>query len=270
MLSSRIADRLRQIHGRARSESADLTEPVSETPLSMGRTCHTEAGQHLVITTPLHITWPKSEETIAKWQQHIAARPLEYSSRSINRFVNSFPKRVLALDLETCGFAGNPIFLVGLLGWSAGQLVLIQHWARDYSEEKSILCALRSQLASVDALITFNGKSFDWPQVRDRFTLHHPSERVSLQAPEHLDVLHLARWRWGRQLPDCKLQTLERYICRRHRSGDIPGSRIPAAYQSYVRDGDDLFARSVLHHNATRFGHAIATDIGAFIRGWIE
>jgi uncharacterized protein YprB with RNaseH-like and TPR domain len=66
----------------------------------------------------------------------------------------------------------------------------------------------------------------------------------------HCDLLHHARRRWGKQLPDCRLQTLERHVCRRRRDEDIPGHEIPAAYHDFVRTGDAWLIRSVLHHNA--------------------
>ena len=66
----------------------------------------------------------------------------------------------------------------------------------------------------------------------------------------HFDLLHHARRRWKSQLPNCKLQTLERYICGRNRVGDIPGRDIPLAYHDYVRTGNTEQVRSILHHNA--------------------
>ena len=64
------------------------------------------------------------------------------------------------------------------------------------------------------------------------------------------DLLHHSRRRWGRGLPDCKLQTLERHVCGRARTGDIPGRDIPETYHEYVRTGDAWPVRNILHHNA--------------------
>ncbi len=181
------------------------------------------------------------------------------------------------LDLETCGFAGSMVFLVGLLHWQHDQLVLSQLWARNYAEEKAILQTMWSLVSDADLLITFNGKSFDWPQVHDRSTLHHlgyrhvPGETPQLPVvndlptsqpestllpnhvrpePWHLDLLHHARRRWRKHLPNCRLQTLERYICGRHRVDDLPSSEIPQAYHDYVRSENPRVVRSILHHNA--------------------
>ncbi len=146
--------------------------------------------------------------------------------------------------------------------------------ARNYAEEKSLLQTLWSIAADKRVLVTFNGKSFDWPMVHDRSTLHHLGQDPrdsSVTAPDHstvaaattplgrqdrrpnlihCDLLHHARRRWGKQLPDCRLQTLERHICRRERAEDIPGREIPAAYHDFVRHGDAWLMRGVLHHNA--------------------
>jgi uncharacterized protein YprB with RNaseH-like and TPR domain len=187
--------------------------------------------------------------------------------------VERFPVGTLFLDLETCGFAGSPIFLVGLLhhgplhrgpGRDGQQgIVLEQLLARDYTEERSVLETLWRRAAENDVLVTFNGKSFDWPMVRDRSTYHR------LDAPQygsgdrdagvpdgspavlmHCDLLHHARRRWRMRLPNCKLQTLERFVCRRLRRDDIAGSQIPQEYHQFVRTGDARQLCSILQHNA--------------------
>ena len=95
--------------------------------------------------------------------------------------------------------------------------------------------------------ITFNGKSFDVPYILDR------SFATGVRMPRefgHVDLLHVARRRWKRVLPNCKLQTLERYISKRIRGGDIPGAEIPQAYHDFVRTGDARKIKPILYHNA--------------------
>jgi len=67
--------------------------------------------------------------------------------------------------------------------------------------------------------------------------------------PAHLDLLHVCRRIWRDVLPNCRLQTLERRICGRVRTADIPGSEIPEAYHEYVRTGNALEMLDVLEHN---------------------
>ena len=161
----------------------------------------------------------------------------------------SFPGEALFLDLETCGFAGSAIFLIGVVREEAGELVVELLFARNYAEEPAILESLWELAAARQVLVTYNGKSFDWPMVQDRSTRHRfgAARRASLV---HCDLLHHARRRWKGSLPDCKLQTLEYCLCGRRRDADIHGERIPAAYHDFVRDGDPTQMEAILRHNA--------------------
>ncbi len=42
---------------------------------------------------------------------------------------------------------------------------------RDYSEEHSVLVALAERMAERPVLVTFNGKSFDWPLLETRYRM---------------------------------------------------------------------------------------------------
>lgn len=157
------------------------------------------------------------------------------------------PKEFCYLDIETCGFSGTPVFLVGVFHADDQDFWLKQFFARDYSEEGPMLNALWEFLARFRAVVTFNGKSFDLPFLTERAFYHRVPVHGDLY---HFDLLHESRRRWKKGLPDCKLQTLERYICRRSRTGDIPGAQIPLAYHEYVQTGDATAIRDILHHNA--------------------
>ncbi len=50
-------------------------------------------------------------------------------------------------------------------------------------------------------------------------------------------------------VPDHRLITLERRICRRRREGDIPGSLIPAAYHRFVDTGESDELATIIYHN---------------------
>ena len=233
-------------------------------------------GKHWLRERRLVDLWPHGEQWLSCEMVRLDQLTTTDDQRpaELQAFLAGLPGKVILLDLETCGFAGSPIFLVGLLheqnhGWKLSQLL-----ARTYAEEKSLLQTLWTMAAGKRVLVTFNGKSFDWPMVHDRSTLHHLGEDPRAQTPRaadipwdgvatpplqrhdprpvliHCDLLHHARRRWGKQLPDCRLQTLERHVCRRRREEDIPGHEIPAAYHDFVRTGDAWLMRSVLHHNA--------------------
>ena len=158
---------------------------------------------------------------------------------------------LLFMDIETTGLSsGAPLFLVGALTLER-EARLDLFLARDYPEERALLAAYH-ELAAGKTLVTFNGKSFDWPYIEGRSRAH----RLSFAPPRaHFDMLHHARRVWKHSLPNCKLQTLELYLCGRTRVDDVPGSEIPRAYHEFVAThartgaGAHLMA-PILHHNA--------------------
>jgi uncharacterized protein YprB with RNaseH-like and TPR domain len=163
------------------------------------------------------------------------------------RRLGSAPEDALFLDIETCGLANCPLFLIGTMSLREGDLLIEQFFARDYAEEAVLLEHLIEVASPYRMFVTFNGKSFDIPYMRDRMVLHRIRHRFE---QEHLDLLIEARRRWRDRLPDCKLQTLEEHICGRRRFGDTPGHLIPQLYHDFVRTGNAAPLEGIFHHNA--------------------
>lgn len=160
-------------------------------------------------------------------------------------------EELLFVDIETTGLsASEPLFLIGALCF--GDEPCIEFFlARNFNEERAALAAF-NELCVGKRLITFNGKSFDWPYIKGRaawFGMHMESP------PAHFDLLHHARLTWRDQVPNCRLQTLELHLCNRYRTGDVPSARIPSQYREFVKQhtidgrGAHLMA-PIIHHNA--------------------
>ncbi len=174
--------------------------------------------------------------------------PLESGVPGAPGGMDVLPRDLLFFDLETLGFLGHPLFLVGLALWNRRRTrwEVRQFFARDYSEEESVLRAFGRSGASTCRWVSFNGKSFDLPCLQRRAAFHG----VPLPRPrEHLDLLHLARRLYRDVLPDCRLRTLEERLMRRFRTDDLPGGEIPAAYHAWVRNGDPGPIGQILAHN---------------------
>ncbi len=154
---------------------------------------------------------------------------------------------LVVLDLETAGFWGCPVFLVGFLLAEEGRLITLQLLARDYPEEAGIVGAAAAVLASRKLLVTFNGKSFDVPFLEERALVHQVA--LANRHWKHVDVLHPARRRYAGELPDCRLQTLERHVAAIHRVGDLPSAEIPAAYHAFAASGRLEELARVLQHS---------------------
>jgi len=155
-------------------------------------------------------------------------------------------RRMLLLDIETCGLSSAPVFLVGLCSVGDRNLVLRQLFARDYGEERALIASVAEIAREFDFLVTFNGRAFDIPFLRDRATYHRVRFDFSLP---HLDLLHVSRRRWRGRFNDCRLQTLEWHVLRRRRAGDVDGAAIPGIYHDYVKRGQPHRLLPVFHHN---------------------
>jgi tetratricopeptide (TPR) repeat protein len=84
-------------------------------------------------------------------------------------------------------------------------------------------------------LVTFNGKSFDWPLLETRFRM---SRKLSAPRPRaHLDFLHPARNLWKLRLGSVRLSQLERNVLGWDRGEDMDSALIPAMYLDFLRDG---------------------------------
>ncbi len=142
--------------------------------------------------------------------------------------------------------------MIGLAWWDSGGLQVEQLFMRDFHEEHSILHELSARLAERPVLVSFNGKSFDWPLLENRFTMTRAIATPKLAA--HLDLLHPSRALWKLRLGSVRLVELERHVLDAprlgwHRDEDVLSSQIPQHYFNYVRGGPAEPLAAVIRHN---------------------
>jgi uncharacterized protein len=161
-------------------------------------------------------------------------------------------QRVAFVDTETTGLAGGTgtyAFLVGVGFFDGEQFTLCQFFMRDFHEEPALLQELGRLLDGLEAIVSFNGKSFDLPLLETRFLMARQPPRL-VGAP-HLDLLPVARRFWKYRLPSCALSSLETEILGiRRAQEDVPGWLIPSLYLQYVRSGDAREMPRIFYHNA--------------------
>ncbi len=162
----------------------------------------------------------------------------------------SDPEQWMFLDTETTGLAGGSgtyAFLVGVAWWEGGGLEIEQFFLREYSDERALLFALRERIAEHPILVTFNGKSFDWPLLETRYRM---SRRISVPTfRAHLDFLHPARNLWRLRLGSVRLSELERHVLGWDRGADLLSGLIPQIYFDFLRGGPPERLVPVLNHN---------------------
>jgi hypothetical protein len=160
------------------------------------------------------------------------------------------PRQWLFLDTETTGITGGTgtyPFMVGLAWWDAGGLEVEQLFMRDYSDEHSLLSALADRIAERPVLVTFNGKSFDWPLLETRYRMTRSIRAPKLRA--HLDFLHPARNLWRLRIGSTRLAELELKVLGWNRGSDMNSWLIPQLYFDYLRGGPPEPLLQIFRHN---------------------
>src|SRR5467141_2029083 len=209
-------------------------------------------GQHVLVRN-----WFSSPE-----YSELSDVSLELLSRSRDdalskrmRAALSDPSKWLFLDTETTGLTGGTgtyAFLIGLAWWDAGALQVEQFFMRDFGEEHAILHEVAARIAERPVLVTFNGKTFDWPLLENRFTMTRAIAVPRLAA--HLDLVHPARALWKLRLGSVRLVDLERHVLDAPRLGwrrddDVSSALIPQFYFDYLRGGAAEPLAGVVRHN---------------------
>jgi len=184
----------------------------------------------------------------------LTSLPLAFISQWANDSeISKLPLSKFAfLDTETSGLSGGTgtyAFLVGVARFIDDQFVLQQFFMRDPAEEPALLEGIAKFLAPCQALVTFNGKSFDAPLLNTRYKLHYIP--IPYQDYSHLDLLPLARRLWRDRLESRALKYLEEHVLGLKRSSEeVPGYEIPWLYFDYLRTGDARPLGGVFYHNA--------------------
>ncbi len=272
MSSSSIGDKfsrlaaLRPARHAAARESSPADGDAGEAARLLGATVgRNRYGEHLVIRRWFPSPEPCVDSNDAR--KMCALRMLlpngvgdQHSNRTV-RQANALaedPAQWLFLDTETTGLAGGSgtyAFLVGVAWWDSGGLQVEQFFMRDFAEEHSLLLALDERMAERRVLVTFNGKSFDWPLLETRFRM---TRAIAPRLPAmHLDLLHPARQLWRPRLGSVRLAELERHVLRVSpgsrldwsRDYDVDSSQIPEIYFNFVRGGSAEPLAHVVRHN---------------------
>jgi len=245
-----ISERLKSLGVNLGGESLSSQPKRVDFPIEKvieGQTQDTPFGEAFVVeeffdTDHLHgkapLRFPPELDRVAAW-----ARDARLASIESGGF--------LFLDTETTGLAGGSgtyAFLVGVGRFEEGGFRQMQFFLRDPIEEPALLAALESFAAPSDAIVSFNGKSFDIPLLNTRYlTNSAPTPFTELA---HLDLLHLARRLWRDVLPSRALGDLETEILGINRTQeDTPGWMIPEMYTDYLRSGDARPLQGIFYHN---------------------
>ncbi|MFK7695326.1 ribonuclease H-like domain-containing protein [Paenibacillus sp. HJGM_3] len=157
---------------------------------------------------------------------------------------------LLFIDTETTGLgvgAGNVPFMIGIGFYDADTFVVQQLFIRNPAEERAMLTYLGEVLDRRHRLVTYNGKCFDWPLVKNRYILNRL--RLRDEEPEHFDLLYPSRSLWRNTLPSCRLSIVEKSRLGLSRHDDVPGSMAPELYFLFLAERNPAVLAGVFEHN---------------------
>jgi uncharacterized protein YprB with RNaseH-like and TPR domain len=222
--------------------------PIEE--LLPGEIVHTEAGPFFLLQDTYELEHRHGHHSLASLLTQSAEHPVRLARDE--RFAALDFSQMAFVDTETTGLAGGTgtyAFLVGVGVFEETSFTIHQFFMRDYDEESAQLQALGELLDRLEAVVSFNGKSFDLPLLETRFILARQPPRLT-DAP-HLDLLPAARRFWKYRLDSCALSSLETEVLGVRRSQeDVPGWYIPQLYMDYARSGDARDMPRIFYHNA--------------------
>ncbi|MEI4768354.1 ribonuclease H-like domain-containing protein [Psychrobacillus sp. FJAT-51614] len=152
-------------------------------------------------------------------------------------------------DTETTGLKGTGvlIFLNGVLTKTKDGFLLKQYVLADPSQETAFLYSL-DFWRDTQTIITYNGKSFDLPQLISRWTMNR-NLLPKLKQHDHIDLMHTSKRIWKGNLERFKLKQIEEQKLGFQRNGDIPGHLAPIIYFDAVKTGNPVNLMKVLKHN---------------------
>ena len=157
---------------------------------------------------------------------------------------------LVCLDTETTGLgtaAGTLAFLVGLGWWEDDdRFHQAQLLIADHADEPALLIALAASIPKGSWLVTYNGRTFDWPLLETRYRLRRGAPPP---LDGHLDLLPLARRLFRHRLDDARLRSIETGVLGVQRGRDVEGWRIPGLYLGALRGEDPTELAQVVRHN---------------------
>jgi uncharacterized protein len=186
-----------------------------------------------------NIALSKLNQAIKFMQNNYPEHPLTVSSNNNFSFY----------DTETTGLKGTGvlIFLNGILTKTNDGFLLKQFVLADPSQETAFLYA-SDFWKDTQTIITYNGKSFDLPQLITRWTMNR-NFLPKLKQHDHIDLMHTSKRIWKGDLERFKLKQIEEQKLGFKRNGDIPGHLAPIIYFDAVKTGSPVNLMKVLKHN---------------------
>jgi uncharacterized protein YprB with RNaseH-like and TPR domain len=177
-------------------------------------------------------------------------------------------KDLLFIDIETTGQTTAEVFLIGIGYYSKKKHRFHTEllFAREIAEEAAVLYYFLELLPRFKMFVTYNGRTFDIPFIRNRVSVlfepediesiytqiiplpcSEPSENSSnifrftkdlFDNFIHFDLYHAIRRNYKDQLPNYRLTTAEQNLLDFERVENLASAEVPLAYKLYIEDAN--------------------------------
>ena len=118
---------------------------------------------------------------------------------------------------------------------------------RQPGEEPPILERLSERIAQASCVVSYNGKSFDWPHLKTR---NEMNRREPPKMPPQIDLLHCARRVYKARLDDESLTAVEEGVLGLGRNDDEGGGMIPECYAQFLAGAPGAILNPGIEHYA--------------------
>ncbi|UCD94662.1 MAG: ribonuclease H-like domain-containing protein, partial [Candidatus Zixiibacteriota bacterium] len=248
-----LHDKLNRLSGHSaafRENSHESEEPEryrTIADLLKGELRSSAAGSFVKIVTDFDKTYSHGGAAIGELGNRIPIKKIYFHGIDDDCVVDS--RSLLFFDIETTGLggAGTVLFLAGFGSIVEGDFQVRQYFLPDYPDEAAMLEAVREEIKEDTIIVSYNGKSFDWPILTDRMILHRVER--NLECAGHIDLLYSVRRLFRRRLQDCTLTNVEKHVLDFHRYDDIPGYLVPSIYFNWLSTSDPEGLAGVVKHN---------------------
>lgn len=151
-------------------------------------------------------------------------------------------------DIETTGtFYSCPLFLICIARCIGDSIIVKQFFSPTEKEEKAILYEFIRNTRKEDIFVSFRGKNFDMPFIKNRSNFHNID--FNLCNSFHIDLYYFSKRIIEPKLNNYRLKSIEENFLNIRRKGDIESYLVPEYYFTYKRTNDEKYLKPILVHN---------------------
>lgn len=169
---------------------------------------------------------------------------------NIEKLPKNFDKdSSIFFDIETSGLSPKSsfVFLIGILFFKGSKLILRQYFAENADDEVNILKNFIEDVSHFKNIYNYNGTSFDFPYVIERFKKH--SIDFSFDSHNNIDIYKiLLSYKDNINFKSYKLKNIEKSL-NIIRADELSGIEVVEHYKNYCNCRNAMQRDKILLHN---------------------